>query len=317
MKTHRKSAANNRYKRIPENYLRSHIDVLIETSAKLIATPVASLMTIFVIGIALLLPALLQVVGNNLDKINDQFQDTAVITLYLRDNVTEDRANDVSEGLLLHSEINETRYISKTQALAEFSDNSGFGATIAGLSDNPFPASIVVFPSNSSIESTRALYDELQQIGEVDVAQIDLEWIQRLVAMRAVIARIGLVLTTILSLAVLFIVGNTIRLAIENHKSEIQIIRLVGGTNSFIARPFLYMGLLLGAFGALVACLLIVVIQFGFSSLFDNLLSLYGAVFLLQGYGVTDSLTLLLLGSCLGWAGALVSTTQHLFRLAD
>jgi len=151
----------------------------------------------------------------------------------------------------------------------------------------------------------------------VELAQIDLEWIQRLIAIRAVIERSGLLLTVILSLAVLFIGGNTIRLGIENRKSEIRVIRLVGGTNSFVARPFLYMGLLLGATGALIACLIIFMMQLGYYDLLDNLLSLYGANFQLRGYGIMYSLTLLLLGSCLGWGGALVSTAQHLISSAE
>lgn len=283
----------------------SHAHVLFETCARLVSTAISTLMTVFVISIALLLPALLQIVGNNLAQINDQFQETAQITLYLYENVTDDRAQEVSEGLLQYPEINATRYISKNQTLMEFSANSGFGATIAQLGDNPFPASIIVFPNNSSVETTRALYDELQYMTEVELAQIDLEWIQRLIAIRAVIERSGLLLTVILSLAVLFIVGNTIRLGIENRKSEIPVIRLVGGTNSFVARPFLYMGLLLGATGALIACLIIFMMQLGYYDLLDNLLSLYGANFQLRGYGVMDSLTLLLLGSCLGWGGRL------------
>jgi cell division transport system permease protein len=297
--------------------LASHLTVFFETSASLIASPFSSLMTVFVISIALLLPVLLQVVGNNLAQINDQFEETAQITLYLYENVTEDQALGLTEGLLQNPDVNATTYISKAQALEEFSDNSGFGATVAELNENPLPASIVLFPSNSTVEGTRALYNELQQMAEVEVAQIDLEWIQRLVALRAVIKRIGLMLTIILSLAVIFIVGNTIRMGIENRKSEIQVIKLVGGTNSFIARPFLYMGLMLGAAGALITCLLISMIQLGFGGLIDNLLSLYGASFIIQAYGISNSLTLLLLGSCLGWAGALASTVQHLFNLAD
>jgi cell division transport system permease protein len=114
---------------------------------------------------------------------------------------------------------------------------------------------------------------------------------------------------------VLFIVGNTIRLTIEDRKNEIKVIKLVGGTNSFIARPFLYMGLLLGASGALFACLLMALVQLGTKGLVDNVLSLYGATLSLQGYGIIDSLTLFLLGCCLGWAGALISTAQQLFAL--
>ena len=107
-KTQRKSSANRKNERQSDNYLRSHIDVLIETTVKLIATPISSLMTVFVIGIALLLPALLQIVGNNLGKINDQFQETAVITLYLRDNALEYIGLELSEGLLMQAEIVKT-----------------------------------------------------------------------------------------------------------------------------------------------------------------------------------------------------------------
>ena len=305
--------ANSRFRA----HVDSHLDVLFDSSSRLINSPIASIMTVFVISIALILPALLQLVGNNLSLVNEQFEESAQITLYLMDTVTDDQGLAISKDLLERDSINQTVYISKARALAEFSANSEFSATLAELGDNPLPASIVVIPSSASVQDTRAMYDELRQLAEVETAQIDLEWIQRLVAIRAVVQRTGWIFTLILGLAVLFIVGNTIRLEIENRKNEIQVIKLVGGTDSFIARPFLYTGLLLGISGALVACGLIALIQLGFASSLDNLLSLYGTDFPLRGYGMLNSLGLVVLGGCLGWIGALVSTLQHLYGLAD
>jgi cell division transport system permease protein len=172
--TNPKTSKRARVNPITQSILRSHYHVFVETSRRIFSSPISTLMTVLVIAIALLLPALLQIVSNNLEHFSGQFEESAQITLYLHDSINEIDALRVSEDLLLDEKISNTVFISKTEALAEFSNSSGFGATINELSDNPLPASIVVYPVASTIEDTRALYLELQQLGEVEVAQFDL-----------------------------------------------------------------------------------------------------------------------------------------------
>lgn len=304
----------NRQRRQPlrANPFSLHREVLRDSAVRLLATPVASLMTIFVIAIALLLPAMLQVIADNLGQISEQFRDSGSITLYLESSLSEDEGVIVSNNLRSDPAIAEVLYISRAEALAEFERDSGFGDVLSGLGDNPLPASIVVIPASTAVALANELFERLSEMPEVEVAQIDQEWIQRLGAFRALVQRIGFILSLILGLGVLFIVGNTIRLAIENRKSEIQVIRLVGGTRGFIARPFLYTGLLLGTLAGALTCVLITLVGLGLSVTLDNLLSLYDNDFSFRGFGLRDSLVTIAFGALLGWFGALVSTLQHL-----
>jgi len=278
----------SRSKNPPSSGLRTglgiHFEVLRHAARKLSSTPVSSLMTVFVIGIALLLPVLLFLIGSNLSQVGEEIEDSAQISLYLYSDISEPDGRQLSIELDSNAAIEATEYVSRQQALDDFSENADFAVTLETLSDNPLPASILVTPLNTSLEATRALYQELADLSEVEIARIDLEWLQRLAAIRTTVERTGLLLALILCLAVIFVVGNTIRLGIDSRLPEIQVIRLVGGTDRFISRPFLYTGFLLGMLGACAAATLVFVIQAFLGASIDNLLSLYGSAFEIRGF---------------------------------
>jgi len=269
-------------------------------------------MAIAVIGIALVLPSGLFVALENLSSFNTSVENTSQITLYLRENVSDLRAKEVSEYLLAKNEIDRVEYISSDDALEEFKNYSGFGEVLNELAQNPLPAVLVVFPGDIEFDSARTLLAELELLPEVEIAQLDLEWIQRLNSLLALMQLAITVMGVVFSLAVLFIVGNTIRLAIENRRAEIVIIKLVGGTNSFVSRPFLYTGLWYGFGGAVFAWLLLLLIVLLFSAPVDRLVGLYGGQYTLQGLDFLATLTLLSCGGLLGWVGAWISVLQHL-----
>lgn len=297
--------------------MQVHADCARDSLRRLLATPAASLMTVFVVAIALLLPALLQVLNANLAAVDSGFLDSSQITLYLDDTVSEARGREVSERLLSMEGIDSVVYLSKDEALADFVRYSGLGDVLEEMPANPLPATILVVPADRSATATASLLQALTDLPEVARAQSDLEWLQRLDALRAVLGRLNLVFTSILSLAVLFIMGNTIRLAIENRRTEIAVVKLVGGTDSFAARPFLYTGLWLGLGGGLLASLLISLVLLSFSGPLQALLGLYESGFPLQGTGAGHLLLLVLTGALLGWLGALISTGQQLLALGD
>lgn len=297
--------------------IEAHANVARDCLKQLLNTPLSSLMTVFVIAIALLLPTLVGVFRGNLTVVDQGLTQSAQITLYLLDDITEDEGLQVSNNLLTKPQVSSAQYISPAQALVDFANYSGFGELLHELADNPLPASITVVPADSSVASTRLLFDELRSMPEVEFAQIDLEWLQRLAALRNLLGRISLVASTVLGLAVLFIVGNTIRLSIENRKTEIEVIKLVGGTDSFVARPFLYTGLFLGLAGGLLACVLVSLMLASVSGALQTLLELYGSEFQLQSFHFSTALGTILLGAGLGWTGALVCTIQQLLRLRE
>ena len=290
-----------------------HLDTCCDSLRRLLLTPFGTTMTILVIAIALLLPALLKQLENNLGAIAESFQDSARIILFLDTELTEVMGRRLSEDLLNRFPIESAGYLSQAAALDEFRANSGFGNVIDGLEENPLPASITVVPQSRSAPDIDSLATSLQALEEVQALRVDLAWIQRLAALREFISQLGRLLAFLLSAAVLLIVGNTIRMSIEHRSREIDVVKLVGGTASYIARPFLYSGLILGLAGGLLAALLLLAIQMIMSGPIDNLLSLYGAGFVIEYSGIMDLMRSTLLGGAMGWLGALVSVLMRLY----
>ncbi len=295
-----------------QSHWQQHLKIASDSFKRLLQQPSATLMTIAVIGIALLLPSTLFVSMNNLNALSDNINGASKITLYLHDNHNEVEALQVSEQLLQRESIATATYVSPAQAAAEFSVYSGLGDVIEALEENPLPGSIIVTPARIDANTAQALAEELAQINIVSSTQLDLEWVERLQRFLQLVQRASTGLMLILALAVLFIVGNTIRLAIEGRRAEIVVVKLVGGTNSYVARPFLYAGAYYGLAGSLLACIMLGLLMWAVSGPARALLALYDSDFQLRTLGFSSTLLLLLIGTGLGWLGALISVRQHL-----
>lgn len=299
-------------RRALQSHWQQHLKTACESFSRLLSAPAASLMTVVVIGIALLLPSALYVIMNNLQALSGGINSASQISLYLNENVTDNEAIQISEQLLQRDEIASSEYISPVQAVAEFNTHSGLGDVIDALENNPLPGVIVLSPSIVDATSASALLEELSDLAEVESAQLDLQWVERLQAFLQLTQRASNGLMLILALAVLFVVGNTIRLAIEGRRAEIVVIKLVGGTNSYVARPFLYTGAFYGAAGSILAWTMLSIILLSLRGPANALLGLYSSDYQLQGLGAANSLSLLGLGTLLGWLGAFISVRQHL-----
>jgi len=291
----------------------SHWETARDSAARLLQTPAATLMTTLVIAIALLLPGFLRQLESNLVPFVDSLQDSARITLYLHPHTTEQRGQELSGDLLRDFDAITVDYLSSAGALTEFRTNSGFGNIIDDLDENPLPASITLVPQYQAATEIEALSSELQNLPEVASIRVDLAWIQRLSAVQGLVAQLRLLLATVLALAVLLVIGNTIRMSIENRSREIEVVKLVGGTFGFIARPFLYSGLLLGAAGGLLAGLLLIGVQLFISAPIDTLLSFYSAELTIQKPGAADILLSAVIGAGLGWLGALIAVLMRVY----
>ena len=289
-----------------------HLRIAKNSLRKLQASPLSSLMTCTVIAIALLLPAMLYALNTNLAGLLSQFRSSSQITLYLQEEVTENKGIELSEDLLTRLGIESSQYISKSAALALFSARSGLGDLISALDDNPLPAAIVIIPSSADNEVVNDLYMQLQDLVEVELAQLDSQWLQRLSSIVNLVNNLSQTLGVIISLAVIFLVGNTIKLHIEGRRDEIRVIKLVGGTDQFVTRPFLYTGFFYGLAGGVIACLLQFLLLLSFSGALNRLLSLYDTDFVLQGFSLLGFIVLLTAGAALGWFGALLSSWLNL-----
>ncbi|WP_101758557.1 permease-like cell division protein FtsX [Oceanicoccus sp. KOV_DT_Chl] len=296
------------------SYIAHHKLVAVDSFKRLLSTPIPSLMTWLVIGIALALPTGLFVALGNLDAVSRGWDGAAQISLFVNKVVSEEDSRQLAKKLRLRTDIAEVEYISRSQALEEFQALSGYGDVLAHLDQNPLPAVIVVRPVEKEISAaaTEALFNELKSLPQIEQAILDLEWVQRLYSMMELGRRLTLALAALLSLGVLLVIGNTIRLAIESRRDEIVIVKLVGATNTFVRRPFLYTGLWYGFGGGIVCWLTISVSLFWLSGPIANLAGLYQSQFQLQGLGIGETLLLWLSSAGLGLIGAWLAVGKHL-----
>lgn len=294
---------------------RHHLAMAVDSLARLLASPFGSLMTWAVIAIALSLPVGLYVFLNNAQLVSSNWDGSAQITLYLKDQVQDTTGRNLTQQLQMDADIAETRYLSRDQTLAEFKEFSGFGEALNYLDDNPLPPVIIVRPAVSGVTSQQALVERLQALPEVDEAQLDLAWVKRLYHIMELGQRTIAALGFLLGLAVLLVIGNTIRLAIENRRQEIVVVKLIGATDAFVRRPFLYTGIWYGLGGGLIAWLLINLSLYWLDAPVRSLASAYASDFSLIGLSFRDSLLLLVSSTILGWLGAWIAVGRHLGKV--
>ena len=312
-----KRPAKFKRNRNPITWLLRHAQMSLSSLGRLSRNPVSTSMTAAVIGIALALPSGLHLLVDNVRGLSSSWDGNASVSLFLADGITDEQAEAVRRQVALRPDVAETRLIDRGQALAEFRRLSGFGEALDLLENNPLPAVVLVRPQADlqGAEAYAQMAHELQAYREIELAQVDLQWVERLGAITGTFERAVLILAVLLAGAVLLIVGNTIRLEIQNRHSEIEIVKLVGGTDAFIRRPFLYEGLWYGALGAVIALLLMLTALFMLAGPVQRLAGLYQSDFSLA---VIDPLSLfgvLIGGPLLGLAGAWLAVGRHLSQI--
>jgi cell division transport system permease protein len=294
------------------NWRRHHARVARQSWSRLFATPLPTLITLAVLAIALALPGFLLTGLKNVQTLSEGWDHEPRISLYLSPALDDAAADRFSRELLLRDDLAAVDLISREQGLLEFRELSRFGNIVDLLDENPLPAVITVQPLDQGLAALPLLKAQLQALDEVDEAVLDLEWLQRLSAFVQLTKRAVLVLGLLLAMAVLLVVGNTIRVSIESRRDEIIVAKLVGGTDAWVRRPFLYSGAWYGLLGAMLAWCLI---QFSLLTLKEpvsELARLYLSDFEPTGLGLVGSLILLLTSLLLGWLGAWLAVGHHL-----
>jgi cell division transport system permease protein len=295
-------------------YFAHHAWVARNSLVRLLLTPVSTMMTAAVIAIALSLPAGLYILLNDLQSVVVGWQGSAQVSVFLKKSVSNQQSQSVRQAVGKWQEVAEVQLISADDALKEFQQQSGFGDALAILDENPLPAVLVVKLGNDflSAEKLKPLADRLKQLPEVDLVQLDFQWIERLNQIIALGKRGALLLSVLLAIAVLLVIGNTIRLTIFNRREEILVTKLIGGTNQFIRRPFLYTGLWYGVFGAVVSILLISILFLLVDGPVNELARLYNSPFRLSGMGFTESVMVFSCAVALGLVGSWIAVTRHI-----
>jgi len=299
-------------------WLAQHARACVFSVGQFFKNPLHSLMTTAVIGVSLALPAGFYMLLENANRLTGNWDGSIQITLFLKTEVGDERAGELADELRRAGQINTVRVISRDEALAEYQRASGFGKIMETLGENPLPSILLVRPdiSPSGAGQMDELLAELRALVEVDTAQFDRLWVKRLLAIIDILQRSIIILSALLAIAVLLIVGNTIRLAIYNRRSEIEINKLFGATDAFIRRPFLYAGLIHGAGGSLIACLLLQLSLMTLQGRVGDIARLYHSDFALSGPNLTEALILFSVGAVLGLVGSSLAVSQHLKAIA-
>ncbi|MCU1721951.1 MULTISPECIES: permease-like cell division protein FtsX [unclassified Pseudomonas] len=297
-------------------WLESHRASLVDSLRRLGKQPIGSFFTCLVMAVALSLPMGLSLILSNIERLGGSWQRAAQISLYLKLDASARDGEALREQIKTLPGVADAEYVSREQALNEFQQQSGLGEALRELPDNPLPGVVVVTPAEVDKATLEALRQRLSELPRVELAQLDLVWVERLAAILKLGDRFVFGLTVLLVSALLLVIGNTIRLHIENRRTEIEVIKLVGGTDSYVRRPFLYMGALYGLGAGILSW---GVLAFGLNWLNDavvDLSGLYGSDFALAGVPSADGLSLLLGAVLLGYIGAWIAVARHLSELA-
>jgi cell division transport system permease protein len=291
-----------------------HTQALLGSVGRLARNPFATALTLLVIGLALALPLALNLFVTNAQTATGGFVDAVDMSVYFKTDVALAKAQQLAADARQRSEVAEVSLIPADKALDEFRTYSGFGAALEALKENPLPHVLHVRPkpessSPAALESLRRYFAAWP---EVDIVQIDSEWVMRFNAILDVLRRLLVITAVLLAAGVLAVIGNTIRLEILNRRAEIEVTKLVGGSNGFVRRPFLYTGVLYGLGGAVLGWLIVEAAVAILGRPVATLAQLYGSRYSLQGPTSDEILIVLGAGVVLGWLGAWISAARHL-----
>ena len=294
-------------------YLKLQRDSLRASFGRIWETPVASLLTILVVGIALALPASFLDLIQNARQPIEALQVTSEISLFLKPELPDSAGRKLAEQLARNPAIAATMQLTKADGLRELAAYSGFGDALSALGSNPLPTVIVIQPAAADADAVSRLLVELKQLPEADKVQFDAEWLEKLRALLAILERIAVAFSVLLGLGVLFTVGNTIRLELNHRRDEITVAKLLGATDRFIRRPFLHSAFWFALLGAGLAWSLANLLILTIRGPANRLAELYNSPYRLSYLGLPETLWLVALAILLGIAGAwiVVSHTLH------
>jgi cell division transport system permease protein len=295
-------------------YFSRHSQVLIGSLGRILKQPFATLMTTGVIAVALALPLFLSLLLQNARSATGNWNEAYDLSVYMDKKAGAARVQSLAKQLRQRGDVAAVRIITADQAFTEFRADSGFGAALDALAENPLPDTLVVTPTlaASTPQGTESLKTAIAAMSDVQTVQIDTEWVKRLQAMLDLLRRVVLLTGALLGLGIVLIVSNTIRLDILNRRAEIEVMKLVGASDGFTRRPFLYTGIWYGLGGGLLALILVAAASAVLARPVARLAFLYGSGFSLQGLKIMAALAVLGLSVTLSWIGSWLAATRHI-----
>lgn len=278
--------------------------------------PLATLLTVMVIAISLTLPSVCYMVWKNVSQAATQWYPTPQLTVYLSKTLDDTAAENVVAQLKQVDGVDNVNYLTREEALNEFRNWSGFGGAMDMLEQNPLPAVAIITPKLNfqNSDTMQNLRDSVAKVQGVDEVRMDDSWFARLAALTGLVGQIASMIGILMIIAVFLVIGNSVRLSIFARRDTINVQKLIGATDGFILRPFLYGGALLGLSGAVLSLILSEVLVLRLQSVVANVASVFGTTFSLEGFSWDEALLLLMIAAIIGWIAAWLATVQHLRR---
>jgi len=316
LKSHSEALSPSRGSSGFSTWLGLHGENAVGSLGRLARQPFASLMTVLVIAITLALPAALQLTIKNATSISRGWDNALDFSLYLKDTVSLAEAERLADIIAQRADVESVRLIPADQALETFKVESGFGDALDSLASNPLPHTLVVRPDSINTEPmVLLLNEELANLPEAEFVQVDTEWVQRFLAILEILQRAIGIGSVLLGAAIIVIIGNTIRLDIQNRREEIEVTKLIGASNAFVRRPFLYTGLWYGLGGGLGALGLVAYGLYALREPARRLAGLYGSSYEILSLSFVESLGIVGIGVGLGLAGSWLAAARHMRKI--
>jgi len=297
-------------------WLTHHLFSLKIAAERFRDAPLATLFTILVIGVAVAMPSGLYVLLSNLDRAAGGVKPQVELTVFIKADIPESESKALAASLAKQADIAHVSFVSKAEGIRKL-EAAGLSDITAGLPANPLPDTLIITPSDSSPAALEALASRLKSMESTQQIVMDTDWIKRLSALMGLGKNLVILLAALLGLALAAITANTIRLQIYAQKDEIEVAQLIGATDRFIRRPFLYFGGIQGLIGGLAGCLIVMLGGYFIENSVAQVAAAYGASFDLAGLGLNELLPLLGLSTLLGWLGAYFSVNQALRQFAS
>ena len=276
---------------------------------------VATILMWCVMGITLALPGVLYIMIDNLDRVAGSVQSEPQLSLFLDLAIEQPAIDDIEQKLAQHPQIQSYHFVGKDAAWQQLQQDAGSEA-VADLQTNPLPDAFFIHPKATEPEQLEALQQELQQWPGVELAQMDTAWIKRLYAVLELGQKAVMILSILLGFALIAIIGNTIRLQVVTQRDEIEVSKLIGATDSFIRRPFLYAGTFYGLGGGIAALLFLLVITLLFNTSVAEIAQLYNSDFRLDFLDAFSILSIVAIAVLLGWLGSYIAVNRSLAKFA-
>ncbi len=291
-----------------------HLYGFFSSFGRLMARPWATVLTLAVLSLALAVPLLFWLLVDNASALGGRVDDARAVNVFLKADADADHIEKLTRRLRNDAQVASVTVKTPEQGLQEFRQRSGFADALKVLRDNPLPTVLIVKLKDSvrGSNETPALVGELRSDAQVDLVQYDVQWRQRLAAILTLARRGAAVLASLLALAALLVVGNTVRLDIQGRREEIAVMQLLGASDAFVRRPFLYSGFWYGALAGICSLVVIAIVEWILAAPLTRLVASYDHRFAVHGLSALGMLVVLGISIGLGWVGAGLTATRHI-----